>query len=125
MTNLVKEERGFSLIEIVVALVLLSIGILAIAGMQMASVRGNFFSSNISQAALLALDQLETLKNQDITSADLRRGTHTPQAIPGTIFSRGWNVSDVPGTTSISITMTVTWSDPSNHSISLSTIKAP
>ncbi len=53
-------KKGFSLIEVLVGLVLLAIGLLAIAGMQITSVRGNFFSSNMTQASVLAQDRLET-----------------------------------------------------------------
>ena len=39
------DKKGFTLIEMLIGLVLLAIGLLAIAGMQITSVRGNFFSS--------------------------------------------------------------------------------
>jgi type IV pilus assembly protein PilV len=119
----VRGRKGFSLIEILVAMVLLAVGILAIAGMQVASVRGNFSSNNISQAVSVAQDRLEILKNLDIGDAALSIGLHN-EAVPSTIFSREWNVSAIPGTTAKSITMTVRWRDPSDHSISFSTVKS-
>ena len=123
MIDRVRGKKGFSFIEVLVAMVLLAVGILAIAGMQVASVRGNFSSSNISQAVSLAQDRLEILKNLNIGDAAINIGLHN-EAVPSTIFSQEWNVSAIPGTTAKSITMTVRWRDPSNHSISFSTIKS-
>ena len=69
------DKKGFTLIEVLVGLVLLAIGLLAIAGMQMTSVRGNFFSGNMTQASILAQDRLEALKQLDISDAALSVGT--------------------------------------------------
>src|SRR4030065_945765 len=55
-------QKGFSLLEILIGLVILAIGILAITGMQITSMRGNFFSDNIMQASILGQDRLEELK---------------------------------------------------------------
>ncbi|MGZ6236579.1 MAG: type IV pilus modification PilV family protein, partial [Syntrophales bacterium] len=71
-----KNKNGFSLIEVLIGLVLLAIGLLAIAGMQISSVRGNFFSSNLTQASVLAQDRLETLRNIAYGDAALNAGNH-------------------------------------------------
>jgi len=44
-------KKGFTLIEMLVGLVLLAIGLLAIAGMQIRSVNGNSFSANLTPSA--------------------------------------------------------------------------
>ena len=62
------------MIEVLIGLVLLAIGLLAIAGMQITSVRGNFFSSNLSEASVLAQDRLEELRNRPFGHADLTTG---------------------------------------------------
>ena len=38
------DQKGFTLIEVLIGLVILSVGLLAIAGLQITSARGNFFS---------------------------------------------------------------------------------
>ena len=118
------DKRGFTLIEMLVGLVLLAIGLLAIAGMQIKSVKGNFFSSNMTQASILAQDRLEALRQLDINHADLDLATHSEGTIAGTIFSREYTVSLVPGTTMRNITVTVRWTDDSNHVVSFSTMRA-
>ena len=120
-------QKGFSLLEILIGLVILAIGILAIAGMQITSMRGNFFSDNIMQASILGQDRLEQLKT---LSPLPNPGTYDDGfiAIRGTSFSRVYNVSahpspDIPD--SIVIQVTVRWRDTSDHSVSFSTVKSP
>jgi len=118
------DKKGFTLTEMLIGLVFLAIGLLAIAGMQLTSVRGNFFSSNMTQASILAQDRLEGLRQLDFTDAGLGAGTHNDGAIPGTVFTRQYNVSVVPGTTMLNIMVTVSWRDSTDHSLSFSTVRA-
>jgi prepilin-type N-terminal cleavage/methylation domain-containing protein len=117
-------RKGFSLIEVLVGLVLLAIGLLAIAGMQITSVRGNFFSSNMTEASILAQDRLEILRNLAYADAALTVGNHNDGLIPGTIFTRDYDVSLVPGTTMLSIRVGVRWRDTSDHTISFTTVRS-
>ncbi len=116
-------KKGFTLVEVLVGLVILAIGLLAIAGMQITSVRGNFFSNNITQASILAQNRLEELRNLDVNHEDLSVGPHDDGVVQG-IFSRQYTVSLVPGTTMLSIVVTVRWKENSDHSVSFSTIRA-
>jgi prepilin-type N-terminal cleavage/methylation domain-containing protein len=117
-------KKGFTLIEVLVGLVLLAIGLLAIAGMQITSVRGNFFSSNMTQASILAQDRLETLRNLAYADAALTVGNHDDGLIPGTIFTRNYDVSLIPGTTMLNIQVRVRWRDSSDHAITFSTVRS-
>jgi type IV pilus assembly protein PilV len=117
-------KKGFTLIEMLVGLVLLAIGLLAMAGMQIKSVNGNFFSANLTQASIMAQDRLEALRQLDFTHAELDLGTHNDGTIPGTIFSRDYSVSLVPGTVMRSITVNVRWNDNSSHAIAFTTVRA-
>ncbi len=117
-------KKGFSLIEVLVGLVLLAIGLLAIAGMQITSVRGNFFSSNMTQASILAQDRLEILRNLPFGKPDLTAGNHNDGVIPGTMITRDYDVSVIPGTTMLNITVRVRWRDTSDHTISFTTVRS-
>ena len=118
-------HKGFSLLELLIGLVILAIGILAIAGMQITSIRGNFFSDNIMQASILGQDRLEQLK----TLSPLQNpGTYDDGfiAIRGTSFSMTHVVEthpDLPDSRVIRVT--VGWRDTSDHSVSFSTVKSP
>lgn len=117
-------KKGFTLIEVLVGLVILAIGLLAIAGMQLVSVKGNSFSSHLTQASILAQDRLETLRNLPWEHPDLSAGTHNEGTIPNTIFTREYTVAVIPGTTMLSITVTVRWREETDHAISFSTVRA-
>ncbi len=119
-----KKQNGFTLIEVLIGLVLLAIGLLAIAGMQITSVRGNFFSKNLSEASVLGQDRLEELRNRPYGHAELTVGNHNDGTIPGTIFTRDYNVSIVPNTTMLSIVVNVRWRDSTDHAVSFTTVRS-
>jgi len=125
-------QKGFSLLEILIGLVILAIGILAITGMQITSMRGNFFSDNIMQASILGQDRLEELRaiplDQNPNAFSI--GTHDDGLIPirGTNFSRVYIVEGHPSPNlpdSRVIRIIVSWRDTSDHSVSFSTVKSP
>ena len=128
MKRMIRRQTGFSLIEILIGLILLGIGLLALAGLMVTSVKGNFFSNNLTQATYFAQERLEALKNAAFTSAQNSLGDHNdpPATVPGStlVFNRAYTVAD-NGDGSRTITYTVTWNDGVGHSITFSTIKSP
>lgn len=109
-----KDEKGFSLIELLIAMSVLAVGMLAAASMQYSAVRNNTQGNVSTQASMLAKSQLEMLKNQDIGSAVLAAGDYsdaTPideNGNPGGIYNRSWRI-DPLGTSARRIRMTVQW----------------
>jgi type IV pilus assembly protein PilV len=68
MKNYFNRQQGFSMIEVVIALAIFSIGILAIAQLQFSAVRNNTTGNLATQATMLAEAQIENLKNTgDVT----------------------------------------------------------
>jgi prepilin-type N-terminal cleavage/methylation domain-containing protein len=119
-----KKEYGFTLIEVTAGLIILAIGLLGIATMQITSIKGSFFSSNVTQATILAQDKLEYLKNLPYSDSNLSHGQHNDGMISGTIFSRMYNVVEDAGNSMKMITVTVQWTEQGNHNISFSTIRS-
>ena len=105
-----RDASGFSLVEMLIAMAILSLGLLAAASMQYGSMRNNTKGDVYTQARMLAKAQLETLKNQNIN--DLVPGTTTESSIdaegqPGGIYDR---VSEVVAWESARILIvTVSW----------------
>jgi prepilin-type N-terminal cleavage/methylation domain-containing protein len=130
------KNRGFTLVEILIGIILLSVALLAIGGMQLASIRGNTFSSTLMQATFHGQDGLETLRSIPIAGgawpASLATGQHnfgqTPDdgdsTIPGTIYSRVYTVTQHATLANMRvIVITLNWTDKGNHSVSFSTTR--
>ncbi|UCG13136.1 MAG: prepilin-type N-terminal cleavage/methylation domain-containing protein [Deltaproteobacteria bacterium] len=54
-------ENGFTLLEILVAISIFAIGLLAVASMQLSSIRVNAFAGDLTQATTVAQTKLEEL----------------------------------------------------------------
>ena len=59
-------ENGFTLAELLLALVILAVGLLGTMKMQMSSIHGNAFGGRMTTAIALAQNQMETLLDQDL-----------------------------------------------------------
>lgn len=106
-----QQSKGFTLIEVMIALVVLAVGLLALGTMQIVSIRANAFSSEMTYSTMLAQQQLETLKNLSFSDADLTVGIHdTLPAIieKGASYTVTWEVEDTTADMK-TITMNVTW----------------
>ncbi len=123
MKNPLSKRNGFSLIEVLITLVILAVGLLALGGMQIFSIRGNAFSQRVTQATVLAQDKLEVLRRLPFEDSSLSSGSHDEGVLSGSGFSRSYNVESI-STTLKAVTVTVQWREEIDHSIFLSTMKA-
>jgi type IV pilus assembly protein PilV len=121
---MIEKQKGFSLIEVLIGLIFLAIGLLAMAGLQAASVRGNTFSNNLMQATYVAQDRLESLKNLPLDSTALQAGNYNPGSITisGVVFNQSYTV--VVNGNLKTINYTVNWNDGVNHNVTFSTIRS-
>ena len=130
----IRGENGFSLIEVMIGIIFLAIGLLAVAGMQATSVRGNFFSNNVMLATYVAQDRLEFLKSLPLTSAQLSPGQNyndgtaqvSSDSFKSLVFNRSYTVTTVanPNGNYLRIDYVVTWNDGVNHSLPFYTIRS-
>jgi prepilin-type N-terminal cleavage/methylation domain-containing protein len=58
-------DKGFTLMEVMIAIVVLSVALLALAGLQIISIRGNSFGNHMTEAITLAKDLMEEMKNEE------------------------------------------------------------
>ena len=118
------EERGFTLIEVLIGLIILAIGILAVAGMQITSIRGTSFSNSLTQASVIAQDRLEFIKS--IPLGDIRLDTNDyPNDITVGILTGSYRADRNVNPNFVRIAYTVTWTEKGiPHSVSFRTIKA-
>ncbi len=111
-------QKGFTLLEVMISVVILSVALLALAGLQIISIRGNAFGGTMTEAITLARDKIEDLKQDDWVNV---AGGNDTQVVRGINYSRYWLVQTVGKTKEV--TVTVSW-DNGNHQISLATTLA-
>ena len=93
--SVIKKARngeGYTLIEILIAIAILSVGLLAIATMQISSIRVNDTARRMTRRATIAQDRLEYLMSLKYTHAVLTSGAHTDGSAPSG-YTISWNVS--------------------------------
>ena len=88
---------GFTLIEVMVALVIFSLGILGVAKMQINAIQGNAAALKITEKFSLASNCIERLMALPYTHSDLDRTQGTPrmpsiQPLSG--YALSWTVED-------------------------------
>lgn len=132
---LIKNNNGFTLIEVLVTITVLSIGILGAGAMQLSVLNGNAGSYDMTEATALALDQVENTISLDYNDPRLSDDNDTPyqrigdQIVGGGLMIRTINsvgdssiVSDnytiflditdnVPATDSKTIRVDVVWTE--------------
>ena len=112
MKNFLNRQQGFSLIEVVIALAIFSIGILAIAQLQISAVRNNTNGNLATQATMLAEAQVENLKNTSNVTllADSVESGIDRSGASGGIYTRTTAITNpMGGDFSRQIQVTVQW----------------
>jgi type IV pilus assembly protein PilV len=100
------QSAGFTLIEVIIAISLLAVGLLAVASMQISAITGNAQANRVTEATTAAQDKLEELMALDYNnSGDLSEGQHADTDPP---YDRTWTVTDDPGGVTDTKRITVT-----------------
>jgi type IV pilus assembly protein PilV len=137
---------GFTLIEVLIAIVILTVGLLAVGTMQISAIRGNFMSGNTSIALSLAGEKMEDLLNSafidpagvskltdtipgnnstlsSTTSVDHEENISEEGVVgAGGFYRRIWNLADETSPTRKSVVVIVTW-EGNRHRVSIASIK--
>ena len=111
-----KKSKGFSLIEVLIALVILSIALLALAGLMVQTTKNNSFGSHMTEASTVAQDAFERLRARPYNS--MGGGVDSVTGSTGQAYARNWVVINNADSTQKLTTITVNWSDPISHTIS-------
>lgn len=115
----VRDPKGFTLVEVIMASFILVLGIGIIGGITSGIVRKNFYSQRHTQAVILAQNKIEELLNDGYESPTLNKGeTNNPlNPVNATgdssgVFYQSWTVQDAsPIIRSKQITSKVQWRD--------------
>ena len=88
INNLVKSNKGFTLIEVLIAVLVLSIGLLGLAALQANGLRSNFGSYTRSQAVILANDMADRIRaNPTAATANLYDNINGPAGDPNSCLA--------------------------------------
>jgi type IV pilus assembly protein PilV len=113
-------SKGFSLVEVLIALLILAISLLALAGLMVTTTRNSSFGGHMTEASTFAQDKLEQLRVSPW--AGVATGNDTIQSSTGITYTRNWTVTANGDGNQRWVSITLTWTDPtqnSNHSMRL------
>ena len=115
--NPLSKSKGFTLLEVLVALIILSFALLALAGLMVTTTKNNAVGNYVTEAATFAQDKLEELRA--LKWENLIDGNNTDQrgGSTGINYTRNWNVKTNGSLKTI--TINVDWNDRTAHSINL------
>ncbi len=116
-----KNEKGFSAIEVLAAISIFAIAALGLALSAAAIVRANYASYTRTTAVDLLQDKMEELKGR--TTTYVTDGSDNPRPDPNrnVTYARTWKVTPYPGVAGINqITVTVQWTDYTSHTLTVS-----
>jgi type IV pilus assembly protein PilV len=103
-------ERGFSLVELLFAMILLSIGLLGVASVFPLGTRFVSAGKITSTAVALAGEKMEELQSMPANSLSLNEGTYSDDVAP---YTRSWTITDdTPMTGMKHIQVSTSWESP-------------
>src|SRR4029434_150067 len=114
-------NAGFTLVENMLTLAIMSVGLLALAGLQITALRGNDLSRRMATAVSIAEQRIELLKNTPYTN--IRAETASEVTASSLHFTRQVTVTDGPLPNTKSVSVIVSWQDHSKtHTLPIATI---
>lgn len=115
-----QREAGFTLIEVLVAVAIIAIGVLALAANTISVTQGNRVSANYTIAVNLAQEKMEEVRAQ--SSFTNGTATDTSTGSTGVPFTRTRVIGDSSETNLKQIDVTVSWTEYGvSRSVALST----
>jgi len=113
------DQKGVSLLEIMVGILILSTGFLGVASLQTRALKGIHWAQQRSTAILLAQSQLESIPYDDL---DNYHGQSNEEEFENTEYSITMNIDPLGTATQKTVEVTVSWL---NQSINIETIRFP
>jgi type IV pilus assembly protein PilV len=113
-------DKGFTLLEVVISLLILAIGLLGMAALTTASIKVNSNANYLTMAYQIAQADLEELRRRPWTA--ITDGGKDHDSVNHPTFTSTWTVAITGKIKNVSLS--VAWNDSRNHRIDLTTIIA-
>lgn len=128
MTMLQGSNRGFTLVEVLVAITIFAIGLLALAGMQLTAINGGATSQRVTAAVGLADGIVQNLMARDAGDSIFDTAVSPATAWPETLAVEGFSATyavavDTPVNGIAQITVTVSDDAYGGRTVSRTTLK--
>ena len=105
-TETIIREEGFTLLEVIIAISILTVGLLAVASMQIMAISGNSTAYRLTEATNRTQVKLEQLLGLPYNAPDLSEGEHRESAYVT------WHVEDINSVNNAKlITVEISWQD--------------
>jgi prepilin-type N-terminal cleavage/methylation domain-containing protein len=117
-----ESEKGFTLIEVLICIGIFAIGFLAMAVLQVNSMRGDASARDFTEASVWADNRVENLLSKDYTHADLTPGSHSRflggYTIKWDVVESDLNADGVPDLKEVNLLLTTQKNGMTKHLIS-------
>ena len=123
--DMLKRQSGFSLLEVMIALVILAVALLALAGLMTTSTAYNASGSRVTEASIIAQDTLEILRGSQWSDISNDHPENDKDVIGanGIHYHVLFNVNQVPNPVPPPdnilrvVTITITWTENIDHTL--------
>ena len=118
-----RRQRGFTVLEVLIALTVLLIGIGGILSLQVSSLRASGYSRHAAEAVVVGEDRVELLRL--VPAADLASGSDVVNALgipdPEGLYTRTWTVTTSGNLATVEVEVAWLERGADEHSITLRT----
>jgi Tfp pilus assembly protein PilV len=104
-----------------IAMVILAVALLSLAGLQMVTARGNSLATQITEATTLAQDRLEQLVATPF-GAMASGGPNSVTGQTGVVYNVQWTVTPDAGGNRSDVNVMVSWQHDIPHSVSFDSV---
>ena len=129
MTNLpmIRQEKGFTLLELFIALTILFVGLFALTQLGISTIHTNQWASEDTLATRLAQNKIDELKKENYVSLFINNYSDPnnpidPQGNSGGQYTRTWSIVAGPITGTKKVSVRVAWAG--SKSLTLNTLVA-
>ena len=124
--NTCLNKNGFTLLEVLFAVAIFSIGLLAVNAMTTMVIKSNYMSKNLTTAVHLAQNKLDALRSGPYASVvdSIETGLDSQEAADAGIFDRSVTVTPRINPDYKTVEVILSWSDPRLRQVVMQTIIA-